>query len=74
MFVITDQLIMVAVPPVARSKVPTSSVMEQRNANKIPFVNILFTFSCLKDEIAEFSDLLYIHIVCLVIHVHTVNS
>lgn len=34
------QLIMVAVPPVARSKVPTSSVMEQRNANKIPFVMV----------------------------------
>lgn len=43
-FVVTVQLIMVAAPPVARSKVPTSSVMEQRNANKIPFVNILFTF------------------------------
>lgn len=47
MFVITVQLTMVAAPPVARSKVPTSSVMEQRNANKTPFVNILFTFSCL---------------------------
>lgn len=34
------QLIMVAAPPVARSKVPTSSVMEQRNANKIPFVMV----------------------------------
>lgn len=34
------QLIMVAVPPVARSKVPTSSVMEQRNANKLPLVMV----------------------------------
>lgn len=34
------QLTMVAAPPVARSKVPTSSVMEQRNANKIPFVMV----------------------------------
>lgn len=34
------QLIMVAAPPVARSKVPTSSVMEQRNANKLPLVMV----------------------------------
>lgn len=34
------QLIMVAAPPIARSKVPTSSVMEQRNANKLPLVMV----------------------------------
>lgn len=34
------QLTMVAAPPIARSKVPTSSVMEQRNANKLPLVMV----------------------------------